>query len=151
MSSSSATDNNQPVNQSQGRCCGGRGKRSNWSCFNIAAMVVGFVLFWPIGLFLLWWMIIGRDVREIPQWFYQQWSWVTGMRNGNGSFGQGGHSDNVVFNEFQQTQHDRIREIKEEIKSRASRFTNFRAEAKRRADEEEFNRFMADKPTGADV
>ena len=54
--------------------------------------------------------------------------------------------DNVVFNEYQQTQYDRIREIKEEIKSRANRFSEFRMDAKRRADQEEFNRFMASGP-----
>lgn len=151
MSSSSASSTSQPAKRSRGRCCGGRRNGSNWSGANIATMVLGFVLFWPIGLFVLWWIMIGRDVRDIPQWFYQQWTWVTGMRNGNLSFVEGGNSDNVVFNEFQQTQHDRIREIKEEIKARAHRFTDFRADVKRRADEEEFNRFMADKPTAADV
>jgi hypothetical protein len=109
-------------------------------------MVVGFVLFWPIGLFVLYWMFTGRDVRDLPQSIYRQWERVTGMRNGVEGFGTDGQSGNVVFNEFQQTQYDRIREIKEEIKQRAHRFTEFRAAAKRRADEEEFNRFMADRP-----
>lgn len=55
-------------------------------------------------------------------------------------------SDNSLFNEFQQTQYDRIREIKEEIKDRSNRFNEYRADAKRRADEEEFNNFMSSSP-----
>lgn len=151
MSSADASTNDQPANRSRGRCCGRRGKRANWSGINIAAMVVGFVLFWPIGLFVLYWIFTGRDVRDVPRWVSQQWSKVTGMRNGFDGFGQDGHGDNVVFDEFQQTQYDRIREIRDEIKERARRFTEFRADAKRRADKEEFNRFMADAPGRADI
>ena len=51
-----------------------------------------------------------------------------------------------MFNAFQQTQYDRIAEIKEEIRERSRRFTEYRADAQRRADEEEFNRFMANSP-----
>ena len=140
MSSSSASTHDQPANRSRNRCCGGWGKGANWSGSNIAAMVVGFVLFWPVGLFVLYWIVTGREIWELPQWLYRQWSKLTGMWNTDG------HSDNVVFNEFQQTQYDRIREIREEIKRRARRFSEYRANAKRRADEEEFNRFMDDAP-----
>jgi hypothetical protein len=51
-----------------------------------------------------------------------------------------------VFNTYQNTQYDRIREIKEEIRARAKRFSEFRADVKRRADEEEFNQFMSNAP-----
>ena len=151
MSWSSASANDQPVNRSQGRCCGGWGKGANWSGTNIAAMVVGFVLFWPVGLFILYWIVTGRDVRELPQWIHQQWSRVTGMCNRNEGFSKDARSDNVVFNEFQQTQYDRIKEIREEIRQRSRRFAEFRVKAKRRADEEEFNRFMGDAPRSGDV
>ena len=56
-------------------------------------------------------------------------------------------SGNSVFNAFQQTQHDRISEIKEEIRDRARRFSEYRADAQRRADEAEFNQFMSNKPS----
>jgi|GEM_PF-5125446 len=41
-------------------------RKGNWSGRNIAAMVVGFVLFWPLGLVLLYWNITGRDVKDLP-------------------------------------------------------------------------------------
>jgi hypothetical protein len=64
----------------------------------------------------------------------------------------GGHartpneSDNIVFDEYQQTQYDRIREIKEEIKRRTEAFRAFRFDAKRRQDQQEFEAFMASNP-----
>ena len=105
-------------------------------------MVLGFVIFWPVGLLILYWIIKGRSVKDLPQGIRDAWSKVTGSKSDNG--------DNVVFNEFQQTQYDRIREIKDEIKERSRRFADFRANAKRRADEEEFNRFMREAPVRND-
>lgn len=151
MSSSSTSTHDQPANRSRGRRCRGRGEGANWSGINIATMVAGFVLFWPVGLFILYWILTRRDVSELPQWTRQQWSRVAGMWGGNGGCSKEGHSDNPVFNEFQQTQYDRINEIKEEIKMRARRFADFRSSAKRRADEEEFNRFMDEAPGSAEA
>ncbi|MEM7378366.1 MAG: DUF2852 domain-containing protein [Pseudomonadota bacterium] len=121
--------------------CAFSGQKGNWSGRNIAAMVVGFVLFWPVGLVLLYWNITGRDVRDFPAAVRGVWSKAT-RRGGD----TGADHGNVVFNEYQETQYDRIREIKAEIEERARRFSAFRADARRRQDEEEFNRFMASAP-----
>ena len=117
------------------RRCGG-----HWSGLNIAAMVVGFVFFWPVGLVILYWTMTGRNVKDLPGAIRDR---VTGHSS---RFGGSDTSGNVVFNEYQQTQNDRIREIKAEIKERSRRFDEFRADAKRRADQEEFNQFMASSP-----
>lgn len=114
------------------------GRSGRWTGVNIAAMVVGFVLFWPVGLVVLFWIYTGRDVQELPGAIKEQWG-----RMFHGTKRTQEDSDNVVFNDYQQTQYDRIREIKEEIKSRAQRFGEFRMSARRRADQEEFDRFMA--------
>ncbi len=146
MSSSNNSTYVQPNHESEDRQCGGWGKCGNWSGFNIAAMVLGFVFFWPLGLFILYWIISGRNVKELPQGIRNQWSRMTGSWRVNDGHGGNNRTGNIIFNEFQQTQYDRVREIKEEIKERARRFGEFRSNAKRRADEEEFNRFMSDIP-----
>lgn len=119
------------------RRCGG-----HWTGMNIAAMVVGFVFFWPLGLVILYWTLKGRNVKELPVAIKDRVSHLMGGVSRDG-YGTG----NVVFNEYQQTQYDRIREIKAEIKERSDRFNEFRADARRRADQEEFDRFMASSPT----
>ena len=125
----------------------GKGKGSyskgNWSPFNIGAMVFGFVLFWPIGLVVLYWNISGRDARDLPAAIKQKWS---SMFNRSKAESSPSTHENSVFDEFQQTQYDRIAEIKEEIRERARRFNEFRSDAKRRAEQEEFNQFMASHP-----
>lgn len=141
MTSSSGAMNENGTRSKDGGCCG-FGARANWSGINIAAMVIGFVLFWPIGLFLLYWIISGHNVADLGARFAKKWNGFTGQGRARSH-----HTDNEFFNQFQQTQFDRIREIKEEIKDRAHRFAEFRTEAKRRADKEEFRRFMDDAPS----
>ena len=121
----------------RGRCSKGR-----WTPMNIAAMVLGFVCFWPVGLLVLFWILSGRNVQDLPEAVREKWQQFFGDTSNK----RRGSSDNIVFDEYQQTQYDRINEIREEIKARHARFQAFRMDAKRRADEEEFNRFMASKP-----
>lgn len=143
MSSTSSSK----VDKSGGRSwsCSDTGHYSGgkWSGMNIFAMVLGFIFFWPVGLVILFWILSGRHVSDLPAAIKQKWADMFGGKN----CGVHSHSDNTVFNAYQQTQYDRISEIKEEIRSRARRFREFRADAKRRADDEEFNQFMASKPT----
>ena len=118
-----------------GKCCSG----GNWSGINIAAMVIGFVLFWPLGLVVLYWNISGKNLQDLPPAIQEKWnSLFGGVKNHKDSEGE-----NSIFDEFQQTQYDRIYEIKEEIKTRASNFRNFKEDAKRQADEAEFKDFMS--------
>ncbi len=44
------------------RMCG----RGHWSGANIAAMVIGFIIFPPIGLMVLVWTILGNPIQELP-------------------------------------------------------------------------------------
>lgn len=142
MTSSTNTMNDSDMHYQRHGGCAFSGKSANWSGLNIAAMVIGFVLFWPIGLFMLYWIMSGRNVADLSGQLAEKWQQFKG-----GNSNKSGGADNEVFNEYQQTQYDRIREIKEEIKSRARRFAEFRSTAKRRADEEEFRRFMDDTPS----
>lgn len=149
MTSSSENTFDQVNGQSRGQCCFGS-RRANWSGLNIFAMVLGFVFFWPIGLLVLYWILKGREVQELPREAQNQWSRMSASWRGKQSHGASGSGDNEMFNEYQQTQYDRIREIRDEIRERARRFSDFRSNAKRRADEEEFRRFMADSPAEED-
>lgn len=120
-----------------GGCCGG-----HWSAANIAAMVLGFILFAPLGFVVLLWTFMGRPIQELPAWVRDKWSQFVVGKNARSC----GDSRNTVFNEYQQTQFDRIREIKDEIKNRADAFRRFRFDAKRRKDQQEFDDFMASNP-----
>lgn len=135
-SSNTEKSNYDSMYKSRG-CSGG-----HWSAANIAAMVLGFIIFAPIGFVILVWSILGNPVQELPSWVRYQWNRIF-RSNSTGSVK---NEDNVIFNEYQQTQHDRIREIKDEIRKRAEAFREFRANSQRRKDQQEFDDFMANKP-----
>lgn len=133
------------ADRSRGQCFSGHMRscgRGHWSSANIVAMVLGFIIFPPLGFVVLLWTILGHPIQELPGWVREKWDQV--FRKGNA--GTYKDSENIVFDEYQQTQYDRIREIKEEIKKRAEAFRTFRFNAKRRKDQEEFDEFMANKP-----
>ena len=92
---------------------------------------------------MLYLILTGRSVTDLPGIIRNLWFKVSGNRGREALHGASGNS---VFNEFQQTQYDRIREIRDEIKERSRRFAEIRERAQRRADEEEFNRFMDEVP-----
>ena len=132
-----------------GRAFSRRGPRGarRWNAPNAIAVVLSLMLFGPLGLLVLAWVLSGRDVRELPDAVARLWAAVSGARDGDGFAGLGRASTgNVVFDDYQRTQHERIREIREEMATRARRFAEFRDDARRRADEEEFERFMASAP-----
>jgi len=122
--------------------CKSNGER-HWTAANTVTMIAGFVFFWPAGLLVLFWILSGRHVRELPQAMRTAWASLSGAWPGSGAQAQ---SDNVVFNDYQSTQYERIREIRDEISERARRFNEYRAEGQRRIDQEEFDRFMASSP-----
>ncbi len=138
-SSSKETSSSQSYHRHRYSMCTSKG---HWSAKNIIAMVLGFIVFWPIGLFIVFWVMSGRHVESLPSAIKTQWKKL----KGKGEVQMKSESGNVIFDEYQQTQYDRIREIKQEIKDRAHRFTDFKADAQRRADKEEFNQFMNQKP-----
>jgi len=141
--SASTTSTIDRSRRANGSC---RAGRANWSGINIAAMVFGFVFFWPVGLFVLYWILTGREVLDLPAAMPSMLSRIKETFGGSGAEDQRIQSGNSIFNDFQQTQHDRIREIKEEIRERSRRFKEFRAAASRQADQNEFDAFMASAP-----
>lgn len=122
----------------RGRAC----HRRNWSSTNIIAMVLGFVFFWPVGLLVLFWILTGRNAVDLPAAIKAKWQALRSGGDIDLNMNFAASTDNVVFNEYQQTQHDKIREIKHEISERSKRFRNFREDAQRRVDEQEFEAFM---------
>ncbi len=128
---------------------------SVWTPFGIGMMVLGYIVFWPLGLVLTLWMVSGRHVADLPRsigqtvsgWFPRRdgdggWSGHAGKADGFSGFSRSSGSGNSVFDDYQQTQYDRISEIKQEIKDTWRRFREFRSDEQRRQERDEFDRFM---------
>lgn len=128
----------------------GNGLRARWSPWEVAAMVAGFVVFWPLGLlalFLKWkngemwrgaadskapWT--GFRVSEFPGWMQQF---------GSGFRGSG----NAAFDDYRREQLKRLEEERRRLEEEQQAFREFVEKVRRAKDQEEFNRFMAERRT----
>lgn len=118
--------------------------RGVWTPVNIALMVLGFIFFTPLGLIILFGLIAGVSPMQLPGkiigWFEgasEQFGTMRSTRSRNRA-----RSGNAVFDEYQQTQLDRIDEIRAEVHERDHRFTSFKDEEQRTKDKKQFDRFM---------
>ena len=101
----------------------------------IGLMVLSFVLFWPIGLALLAFMIasgrIGCRKHGGPgRWHGMERRWRHGLR--------GGSSGNVAFDEYRD---ETLRRLEEEQRE----FQEFLERLRHAKDKAEFDQFMADR------
>jgi hypothetical protein len=120
-------------------------RRARWSAFEIAAMVLGFVVFWPVGLAILFWILWnkrhGREVT-LPGWVPRVGVWGQTLDTGTG---------NSAFEEWKRAELDRLEEERRKLAAAQAEFQEFLEQLKRAKDREEFDRFLAarGRPGGA--
>lgn len=109
--------------------------RRPWSAFEIAIMVIGFIVFWPIGLallfYILWKKRRGEDLN-MPQW----------ATNMNMSMRPAGSSGNRAFEEWKNSELARLEEERRKLYQAQREFEEFLDQLKHAKDKEEFDRFM---------
>jgi hypothetical protein len=117
--------------------------RGRWSALNIVLMIVGFAVFWPLGLAMLAWIIwgdeIGRKTEELKGQFRSFSERAPSFRTG--PFRDTG---NVAFDEYRERELKRLDEERRKLDEMRAEFESFLKELRRVKDQEEFDRFMAD-------
>jgi hypothetical protein len=122
--------------------------RPAWTPATIALMVIGFMVFWPLGLAMLAYIIWGdrldgfkRDVNRATDGVF------AGCRRhadkaerwGRGSARTG----NVAFDEWRDKELERLAEERRKLDEMLAEFDEYARELRRAKDQEEFDRFMA--------
>jgi hypothetical protein len=129
--------------------------RPAWTPATIALMVIGFMVFWPLGLAMLAYIIWGdrldgfkRDVNRATDGIF------AGCRRGSDKaarWGKGAHArtGNVAFDDWREKELERIEEERRKLDETLAEFDEYLRELRRAKDQEEFDRFMAkhNKPT----
>jgi hypothetical protein len=122
-----------------GRFC----SRGRWSALNVVLMIVGFAVFWPLGLAMLAWIIwgdeIGRKAEDIKGHFRSFSDRASAYRPG--PFRDSG---NVAFDEWRERELKRLDEERKKLDEMRAEFETFLKELRRVKDQEEFDRFMRD-------
>ena len=115
--------------------------RGRWTALNVVLMIIGFAMFWPLGLAMLAWIIwgdeIGQKVEELKGQFRSFSDRAPSFRAG--PFRDTG---NVAFDEYREQELKRLEEERRKLDAMRAEFDGFLKELRRVKDQEEFDRFM---------
>lgn len=124
------------------------GRAWNWSASEIAAMVGGFVIFWPLGLLALFAKWKNREMW--PGSTENKFTWGS-WKKPDVSRGWSRHrygfssSGNAAFDEYKRRELDRLEEERRKLDEEQRAFAEHLDKLRRAKDQEEFDRFMAER------
>jgi Protein of unknown function (DUF2852) len=115
--------------------------RARLSPFEIAAMVLGFIVFWPVGLAILFWALWKKQqgaAVSVPDWVPR----IGPLARDTG---------NSAFEDWKRGELERLEEERQKLAAAQQEFADFLGQLKRAKDREEFDRFLAarNKPSAA--
>ena len=126
--------------------------KPQWSPLTIALMVLGFVIFWPLGLamlaYILWGEMFGGTSEKAEAWINQKRAWCQDRGNRHASYGawsRGPSTGNAAFDEYRAEQLRRLDEERRKLDEERREFEAFVHNLRRARDQEEFDRFMRDR------
>jgi Protein of unknown function (DUF2852) len=127
---------------------------SSWKPVEILAMVLGFIVFWPIGLGVLGWKFWQKksgypgDIISFGREKWGNWAnwtrgsdrWGFSVKTASG-FGMGS-TGNRAFDEWRATELARLEEERQKLVAAEREFAEFMENLRHARDREEFERFM---------
>ena len=119
--------------------------RGRWTALNIVLMIIGFALFWPLGLAMLAWIIwgdeIGAKAEDVKAHFRSFSERAPRFRSAD-SFGFQGRTGNAAFDDYRAQELKRLEEERRKLEAMRADFEKFLGELRRVKDQEEFEGFM---------
>lgn len=127
--------------------------RPDWTPATVALMVLGFVVFWPLGLAMLAYILFGEKFqafkRDANRKADDAFSWCRNARTATPFSSTG----NVAFDDWRKAELERLDEERRRLDEMRADFDAYARELRRAKDQEEFDRFMRDRrnaPANAD-
>jgi Protein of unknown function (DUF2852) len=122
----------------------------------LAAMILGFILFWPIGLAILGWKMYQAKTQyagDFGQFAQEKWGGFE-RRSGLGAMarefgGRPSASGNSAFDEWRKAELERLEEERRKIYEAEKAFYDYQEGLRQAKDREEFERFMASRAASA--
>lgn len=124
--------------------------RPDWTPATIALMVLGFVVFWPLGLAMLAYILFGdrlksfkRDANETVDGAFSSFK-----RGRRGYCRPQFRTGNVAFDDWRDAELARLDEERRKLDEMREQFDEYVRELRRAKDQEEFDRFMRERNSG---
>ena len=124
--------------------------RPAWTPLTIFLMVVGFIVFWPLGLAMLAYIIWGDRIPEIRRHFEGT---AKAHRERSYEFfrdlGGARRSGNAAFDAYRDRELKRLEEERRKLDDELREFESFMRDLRSARDQEEFDRFMRERSSRA--
>jgi hypothetical protein len=117
--------------------------RGRWTALNIVLMIIGFAVFWPLGLAMLAWIIWGDEIAGKAEQLRGSFRSFADRAPSFGTAASFGGSGNVAFDEYRARELERLAEERRRLEEMRAEFEGFLKELRRVKDQEEFDRFMS--------
>ena len=124
--------------------------RPAWTPLTILLMVVGFFIFWPLGLIMLAYILWGDRIPEIRRHFTEQ-AGQRRDRNGFNNFCSRSMnrgftaSGNAAFDDYREKELGRLEEERRKLDEELRDFESYMRDLRRARDQEEFDRFKRER------
>jgi hypothetical protein len=120
--------------------------RPDWTPATVALMVLGFMVFWPLGLAMLAYILFGQRFQGFKQTANaaaDDMMFKCRGRHKRHRFYQ--DSGNVAFDDWRRAELDRLAEEQRKLDEMRDEFESYSRELRRAKDQEEFDRFMRER------
>ncbi|HQZ12348.1 MAG TPA: DUF2852 domain-containing protein [Devosia sp.] len=127
--------------------------KPQWGPFTIALMVLGFVVWWPLGLamlaYILWGEMFGGSTDKVERFTQRSRAWAEKCGSGNhayrGHWQRQSSSGNAAFDDYRAEQLRRLEEERRRLDEEINAFHEYMANLRKAKDREEFDRFMSNR------
>lgn len=124
---------------------------AGWKPFEIAAVVFGFALYWPLGVAVIafkFWQKRSGYAGDLFSFAREKWESAVNFRwssLGAGGFGAMSSSGNRAFDDWRDGELARLEEERRKLVAAEREFTDFMENLRHARDREEFDRFMQER------
>ena len=118
--------------------------RPAWTPLTILLMIVGFWLFWPLGLAMLAYIIWGDRIPEVRRHFGEM-KRDFGCSTRHRTYG--GYRSGNAFDDYRERELRRLDEERRKLDEERREFEEFVHNLRRARDQEEFDRFKRERPS----
>ncbi len=120
--------------------------RPDWTPATVALMVLGFVIFWPLGMAMLAYILFGDRFQDFKRDLNQKTDGIfSRCRAGRNHYRPHFDTGNVAFDEWRKAELDRLQAERRRLDEMRAEFDAYAMELRHAKDRDEFDRFMRER------
>ncbi len=124
--------------------------RPAWTPVTIAMMIFGFMIYWPLGLAMIAYIVWGDRLDYFKDEVNRATDkFANGCTKGSNRSWRRAPSGNVAFDEWREAELERLDEERRKLDAMRKEFEDYSRELRRAKDQQEFERFMQDRDAPA--